>query len=72
MKRILVVPDILIKNPKIGVVEVLLANREIKYRHIVTTNYKVIYSVNESDKTIRIADVFDTRQNPTRIEERIK
>lgn len=72
VKSIIIAPDNLIKNPKIGVVEPLSAHREIEYRYIVTTNDKVIYSVNENDRSIRIADVFDTRQNPIKIEQRIK
>ncbi|MCO5229928.1 MAG: type II toxin-antitoxin system RelE/ParE family toxin [Chitinophagales bacterium] len=72
VKNILVAPNILIKNTKIGVPELNLKDREIEYRYIVSTNYKIIYSINDADKTIRIADVFDTRQNPARIEKRIK
>ncbi len=60
------------KNPKVGASELLLRNRVIEYRYIVSTNYKIIYSINENDKTIRIVDVFDTRQNPLKIEQRIK
>lgn len=55
-----------------GAKEVMLSNRQIGYRYIITTNYKIIYSVNEADKLIKIADVFDTRQNPTKLKERIK
>lgn len=72
VKKILVAPNILIKNTKIGTPELNLKDREIEYRYIVSTNYKIIYSINDADKTIRIADVFDTRQNPIKIEKRIK
>lgn len=65
-------PNNLMKNPKVGTSELLLRNRVIEYRYIVSTNYKIIYSINENDKTIRIVDVFDTRQNPLKIEQRIK
>lgn len=72
IKSILSAPDQLIKNPKIGALESLLKNREIEYRYIVSTNYKIVYSVEELDKSVRIADVFDTRQNPNKIEQRVK
>lgn len=71
VKSILIAPDKIIKNPEIGVIEPLLVHKEIEYRYIVSTNYKIIYSVNEKNKSIRIADVFDSRQNPSKIEQRI-
>lgn len=72
VKSILSAPDQLIKNPKIGALESSLKNREIEYRYIVSTNYKIVYSVVELDKSVRIADVFDTRQHPNKIEQRVK
>ncbi len=72
VKSILIAPDKLIKNPKIGAIEPFLEEREIEYRYIVSTNYKIIYSINEEDKSIRISDVFDTRQNPSKIEQRVQ
>ncbi|WP_121667380.1 type II toxin-antitoxin system RelE/ParE family toxin [Mesonia aquimarina] len=57
----------LIKASFIGQEEELLKNREIQYRYLVFKNYKVIYSVDEQNGFIKIADVFDTRQNPTKI-----
>ena len=72
VKSILSAPDQLIKNPKIGALESSLKNREIEYRYIVSTNYKIVYSVGELDKSVRIADVFDTRQHPNKIEQRVK
>jgi len=72
VKSILSTPDQLIKNPKIGALESSLKNREIEYRYIISTNYKIISSVEELDKSVRIADVFDTRQNPNKIEQRVK
>lgn len=55
------------KDPFIGQVEDLLIDRKIKYRYIIYTNYKVIYSVDKQNGFIKIADVFDTRQNPVKI-----
>ncbi len=53
------------KSPKIGRVEELLKHRKYEYRFIVVGNYKIIYWV--EDNLIKIAAVFDTRQNPEKI-----
>lgn len=66
--RILTAPDRLIENPKMGQAEFLLENRIIQYHYIVESNYKIIYSVDEENHLIKIADVFDTRQNPKKID----
>lgn len=68
IKSILKAPNVLIKNPTIGTKELLLENRKIEYRYIITTNYKIIYSIDEINHYIKISDVFDTRQNLTKIE----
>ncbi len=57
----------LIKAPFIGQEEEMLKEREIHYRYLVYKNYKLIYSVNKEKGFIKIADVFDTRQNPPKI-----
>jgi len=57
----------LIKASFIGQEEELLKDREIHYRYLVFKNYKVIYSVDEQNGFIKIADVFDTRQNPPKL-----
>lgn len=59
--------DKLIKASFIGQEEELLKDREIHYRYLVFKNYKVIYSVDEQNGFIKIADVFDTRQNPPKM-----
>ncbi|MDX2190768.1 MAG: type II toxin-antitoxin system RelE/ParE family toxin [Bacteroidota bacterium] len=56
---------ILEKQPKIGQVEELLKDRANEYRYIVTGNYKVIYWI--EDFYIKIATVFDCRQNPVKL-----
>lgn len=48
-------------------IEDLLIDREDDYRYIVCDNYKIIYSVDIELQLIKIADVFDTRQNPITI-----
>lgn len=52
-------------NPKSGQKEDLLKLRNIEYRYIVNGNHKIIYWID--GKTIKIATVFDCRQNPTKL-----
>ncbi len=67
IKRILLAPDRLLNNPKLGPRELLLEDRNVEYRYIVESNYKLIYYIDEHQKTINVVDVFDTRQNPMKI-----
>jgi toxin ParE1/3/4 len=67
LKGIINEPNKLIKTPLIGQEEELLIQREIHYRYLVFKNYKLIYSVDSENGFIKIADVFDTRQNPPKI-----
>jgi len=60
-------PKKLIKTPQIGQEEELLKQRKTEYRYLVFKNYKLIYSVDKENGFIKIADVFDTRQNPPKI-----
>ncbi|MEQ8478044.1 type II toxin-antitoxin system RelE/ParE family toxin [Fulvivirga sp.] len=60
-------PEKLAKSPYIGQEEELLKEREIEYRYLVYKNYKLIYSVDKTNGFIKIADVFDTRQNPPKL-----
>lgn len=55
------------RNPYIGQVEELLEGRAITYRYLVCGNHKIIYSVDDDLKEVRIADVFDCRQNPAKM-----
>ncbi|WP_194766777.1 type II toxin-antitoxin system RelE/ParE family toxin [Tamlana sp. I1] len=57
----------LIKASFIGQEEELLKERKVHYRYLVFKNYKLIYSVDEKKGFIKIADVFDTRQNPPKM-----
>ncbi len=61
-------PDYLAGNPKAGQLEELLKSRKPEYRYVVYKNYKIIYSVDAELNLVKIADVFDTRQNPQKIE----
>lgn len=58
---------VLINNPFIGEKEVLLNDRKEIYRRLVVSNYKIIYSVDEKTQIVKVADIFDTRQNPVKI-----
>ncbi|PKP25059.1 MAG: type II toxin-antitoxin system RelE/ParE family toxin [Bacteroidetes bacterium HGW-Bacteroidetes-2] len=68
IKGIITSPNKLLKTPYIGQEELSLTYRKIKYRYLVYKNYKLIYSVDQSNGFIKIADVFDTRQNPIKME----
>ena len=60
-------PKKLLKSPLIGQKEELLKQRETEYRYLIFKNYKLIYSVDNQNGYIKIADVFDTRQNPIKL-----
>jgi len=55
-------------KPLIGQKEELLLNRPQEFRHLVHKNYKVIYWVDSKNQRLEITDVFDTRQNPIKIQ----
>lgn len=67
ISKILLTPDRLKTNARIGQKEPALAKRNIEYRYILASHYKIIYSVDEKNGHIQIADVFDTRQRPQKI-----
>lgn len=68
IQQIVLATEPLKTQPKLGHKETVLANRKIEYRYIIVTNYKIIYSIDDTNHLIKIADVFDTRQNPVKIE----
>ncbi|NGF57943.1 type II toxin-antitoxin system RelE/ParE family toxin [Parapedobacter sp. SGR-10] len=53
--------------PEIGPIEQLLKERPQNFRHIVSTNYKIVYWINNDKNRVEIVDIFDTRQNPEKI-----
>ena len=55
------------KQPTIGQEEELLENDSRKFRYLVSTNYKIIYWINQEKNRIEIFDVFDTRQSPLKM-----
>jgi toxin ParE1/3/4 len=54
-------------QPKIGQIEISLNHRQEEFRYIVYENYKIVYWINNEFNRIEIANVFDTKQNPTGI-----
>ncbi len=52
-------------SPYIGKKEELLVDRKFKYRFLIASNYKIIYWI--EDNYIKIATIFDCRQNPEKI-----
>ncbi|CAM4085645.1 type II toxin-antitoxin system RelE/ParE family toxin [Flavobacterium jumunjinense] len=67
IKGIINAPKKLLLTPEIGQEESLLKQRSVHYRYLVFKNYKIIYSIDNEKGFIKIADVFDTRQNPLKI-----
>ena len=61
---------ILDSNPFVGQPEPLLADRPKIYRYLIYKNYKIIYSVSEYEKIVKVHDVFDARQNPEKLADR--
>lgn len=57
------------KNHYIGQKEPLLVNRIHDFRYLVFNNYKIIYWVNHKKQRIEIVNLFDCRQNPSKMEE---
>ena len=56
-------------QPSIGQKEELLKGRKQEFRYLVYKNYKIIYWINNEENRIEIIDVFDTRQNPIKMNE---
>ena len=59
---------LLINNPFIGQKEELLADRSEDFRYLVYKNYKIIYWLNKAKSRVEIANVFDSRQNPIKLQ----
>ena len=57
------------KNPYIGQKEELLTDRPQDFRYLVFKSYKIIYWIKKSKNRIEIANVFDCRQNPIKMNE---
>ena len=57
------------KQPEIGQIEISLKHRKQEFRYLVFKNYKIVYWINYNFKRIEIINVFDTRQDPQKINE---
>ena len=57
------------KNPYLDPKETLLEKRKQEFRYLVHKSYKIIYWVNLNKNRIDIANVFDTRRNPEKMNE---
>lgn len=55
----------LIKYPISGQIEESLKHLGEEHRYLIESNYKIVYK--QVDEGILITDIFDTRQNPTKI-----
>ncbi|MCK5906266.1 MAG: type II toxin-antitoxin system RelE/ParE family toxin [Flavobacteriales bacterium] len=53
--------------PDQGQFEPNLINKSQQFRYLVFKNYKIIYFVNLEKNSIRISNIFDTRQNPIKV-----
>lgn len=58
--------EILYTNPLLGSKEELLKEYHEDFRYLVESNYKIIYWC--TDGAITIASIFDSRQNPEKIQ----
>lgn len=55
-------------KPELGQKEELLLDRPQKFRYLIHKNYKIIYWINSEYDRLEITDIFDTRQNPFKIQ----
>ena len=67
ISKILTKTEKLSTYPFMGQLEMLLSERKKEYRYLVCSNYKIIYSLDEQNGYVKIVDVFDTRQNPIKL-----
>jgi len=56
------------KNQYIGQKEPLLISRIHDFRYLVFNNYKIIYWVNLKKQRIEVVNIFDCRQNPSKMD----
>lgn len=55
----------LVNHPLAGQIEPSLKRLHQEHRYLVVGNYKIVYKIIE--QTVLITDLFDTRQNPVKI-----
>ena len=57
------------KQPEKGQIETNLSKREEEFRYLIYKNYKIVYWINVHFGRIEIANIFDTRQDPEKLQE---
>lgn len=55
--------------PRRGALEEFLVDRPQEFRFIISKSFKILYYINFKSQKIVIANIFDTRRNPSRIRE---
>ncbi|SFI22661.1 type II toxin-antitoxin system RelE/ParE family toxin [Halpernia frigidisoli] len=70
VKAILMKGNSLDFQTEIGQKEELLLERKEEFRYLVFKNYKIIYWFNKDKNRVEITDVFDSRQNPVKLQRR--
>ena len=64
--------NIIRKHPKAGLREPLLRHKKKEYRYFhLMGSLKLLYYYVESSDTIRIADIWDSRREPSKLQRRI-
>lgn len=56
-------------QPEIGQIELNLKQRDKQFRYLLYKKYKIVYWINYDHNRIEIANVFDTRMDPNKLEE---
>ncbi len=64
-------PNNLTSGVEIGQREAALSNRKKEYRYLIESHYKIIYSI-ENKELVIIHTIFDTRQNPAKLINKVK
>ena len=71
-KRIEYINSKLTKFPEIGYPEPLLKDRNKIYRaYLINHRFKLIYYYSTDTNTVHVADIWDTRREPTKLRKRV-
>jgi hypothetical protein len=64
----------LVRYPVSYPIEEMLQERNILYRccHLMNRRFKIIYYYNETEDTVRVVDIWDTRMDPKTLVKRIR
>ncbi|MEN9973502.1 MAG: hypothetical protein RIS20_1849 [Bacteroidota bacterium] len=67
IQNIISEPNQLLSNPKWGQLVEELLHRSFEYHYLIHKQFKLIYTVDDKMKKIKITDIFDTRQHPQKL-----